>query len=150
METVEIQKAESIDAPRLSDISLSAKKHWNYPEEWLSAWSNELKVTPKYIAAHAVFKLIKQEEIIGFCSIKKDGPRYEVDHLWILPAYMGKGLGKRLLDTALDARCPRGAKIRVYADPNAQEFYEKQGFEKIDQFESYPKGRFLPVLEKTI
>lgn len=150
MESVEIQKAISLDASTLSSISVSAKKHWNYPEEWMKAWSSELKVTPKYIAANSVYKLLKGDEIIGFCSIKKDHNVYEVDHLWILPEYMGHGYGKQLLTTALNSRCPSGSRIRVYADPNSKEFYEKLGFTLTDYFESYPKGRKLPVLEKTI
>ena len=149
METIDIQKAISVDATKLTSISRTAKKHWNYPDEWLNAWAGQLKITPKYIAANAVFKLMSNEEIIGFCSIKKDGPLFEVDHLWILPEFMGKGLGTKLLHHSISNRCPKGAKLKVYSDPNSTEFYTKFGFEKVGEFESYPKGRFLPILEKT-
>ena len=36
--------------------------------------------------------------------------------------------------------------IIVESDPNAEAFYTSQGFETFDKIESFPKGRFLPVM----
>lgn len=148
MESVVIQKATSNDAENLTQISFTAKRFWKYPEDWIDSWKKQLTITPNYIASCTVFKLLIKNDVIGFCSIKRDGRHYEIDNLWILPEFMGNGYGKLLLETALKNRCPSGATIRVYSDPNAEGFYEKQGFKTVGQFESYPKGRFLPIMEK--
>ena len=61
---------------------------------------------------------------------------YEILHLWLLPEYIGKGYGKKLLRKV----------IILTADPNAESFYQKQGFRTYSRVESYPKGRFLPMM----
>ena len=134
------------DAERLSVISVAAKRYWDYPEAWIQKWMPELLISSAYIEQHQLMKAVYQEEIIGFCVVEKDEEKYEIAHLWVLPTCIGKGIGKRLLAISIDAFIPKESRIMVLADPNAEAFYQKQGFETTSQFESYPPGRFLPIM----
>ena len=86
--------------------------------------------------------------IIGFCSVKDQGQQYEVIHLWLLPEFIGKGFGHTLLKEALTAFILEPKPIWVLADPNAESFYKKQGFNTFKKVESFPKGRYLPLMKK--
>jgi GNAT superfamily N-acetyltransferase len=149
MKPIHFLPASPNDASVLTQISFTSKRHWGYPEAWIEQWRETLTVTPDYIRRHAVYKLEKEDRVIGFCSVEKHPDYLEIGHLWLLPGYIGRGFGRFLLDRTLQAVAAPGALIRVEADPNAEAFYRRQGFVQVAQTESYPPGRWLPVLEKT-
>ena len=144
-----IQPAEAKDAVALTQASVAAKAHWGYPQTWLELWRNELTITTDYIAQHKVFKATVGEEIIGFCALETYKDAFEIGHLYVIPEFMGQGIGKKLLHIAMEG-IPQGAIVRLVADPNAKPFYQRNGFVVVGQTESKPKGRYLPVMEKIV
>lgn len=147
MEKLEILPAQPEDAEELTEISMLAKSYWQYPDEWLNCWREELTITPAYIKQHRVFTIQSIYQIAGFCALEKYADYYQVGHLWLRVPFMMKGLGTQLLQSTLSVVSP-GTEVRVVADPNAESFYEKQGFTTYGQVESYPPGRFLPLMKK--
>jgi len=141
-----IKEAEIQDIPLLNAISIESKMYWGYPQEWMNNWRNALTITEPYLSKNPVYKLIGNE-IAGFCGIEKKIGYYEVSHLWLKPGYIGKGLGRFLLTATLHKVVEKGSEVRVEADPNAEKFYARQGFITFDKIESYPKGRFLPLMK---
>ena len=149
MEDLKTVPAHPTDAEELSEISLAAKSYWQYPDEWLTRWKEELTITPDYIQQHHICTLQSIYQIVGFCALEKHEDHYEIAHLWLRPAFMMKGLGKQLLHRTLAVVEP-GTEVRVLADPHAESFYQKQGFTTYDQLESSPSGRFLPLMKKVV
>ena len=145
---IEFRDAEVNDIDQLNIVSLAAKGHWGYPEEWLDKWKGDLKINETHVTEHSITIIEVNEEVVGFCCIGENKEVYELMHLWILPSFIGRGLGKLLLDEAVRKAVVKDKKIITEADPNAQGFYERQGFKKVGEIESYPKGRFLPVMER--
>ena len=145
--------ATSADHVTLTHVAFEAKRFWGYPEEWIEMWKSDLTVTPSYIVDHYVFKAMDSGggTITGFCAIEwlREKAVLEVAHLWIRPMHMKTDLGTSLLTFALKTLESLPAiKILVVSDPNARNFYEKQGFAAVGEFPSVPEGRVLPVLEK--
>lgn len=143
-----IRKAVPEDLPILNQISIESKRYWGYPEKWIQNWLNDLNIDEKDIQQQEVRVLQVADKLAGFCSIAEDVDAYEVMHLWVLPKYIGKGYGKLLLNESIASAVISNKKIRVEADPNAENFYKSQGFITIEKVESFPKGRFLPVMQK--
>jgi len=133
----------------LNKISVKSKQYWNYPEEWMKQWMNELTLNEEQFKKQNILVAEEYGLIIGFISIIEDEANYEILHMWILPAFIGKGYGKRLLNEAIDEFVKEDKPILVEADPNAEPFYFSQGFVTYDEIESYPEGRFLPLMRKT-
>ena len=46
---VEVLRARPRHAAVLTQITLAAKCHWNYPARWIQFWLPQLTVTPDYI-----------------------------------------------------------------------------------------------------
>ena len=143
-----IKKAQVTDIQILNNISIASKMHWNYPKEWLEKWTPDLILTEKDFLDQDIYKLEEAGSTIGFCSIKENNTNYEIMHLWIKPGYIGKGYGKQLLNEIIQKVVKKEKKIIVESDPNAEAFYASQGFVTFDKVESYPKGRFLPIMKK--
>jgi len=74
---------------------------------------------------------------------------WELDALYVDPAYIGTGVGRLLLEHASNSVLNLGGCIlRIQSDPNAEGFYLARGAERIGLRESGSiKDRYLPLLE---
>ncbi|WP_070138505.1 GNAT family N-acetyltransferase [Crocinitomix algicola] len=146
---MEILKAEITDDKILTKITKESKAYWGFPTETLLKWEHLLTISQKYIEENNVIKLVNNTEIIGYYSFFKiDKKTLKLDNLFILPSYIGIGLGKVLMNHFLDQTKKLGIeKITLEAEPNAEDFYKKFGFVTIGQLESSIKDRFLPIME---
>ena len=142
-----LRRAGPDDVEALNRISVQSKRHWGYPEEWMERWKEDLVVSEEDLKSHLTVLAEVQGQPAGFAMLGDQPDQYEILHLWLLPEFIGKGLGGQLLDHLLGL-CTDPKPIIVEADPNAQGFYERHGFETFDKVASYPEGRFLPVMRK--
>jgi GNAT superfamily N-acetyltransferase len=145
--TVVIRPAAEAECAVLTAIAHAAKRHWGYPEEWISLWGQDLTVTPAFVREHPVFVAAAGADVVGFYALGGDGDPQELEHLWVRPEGIGQGVGAALLRHALAEAVARGARaLRIAADPNAEVFYVKQGARRIGDVPSIPAGRRLPLL----
>lgn len=150
MNSTKVFKAQIEEIDILNRISFASKQHWGYPEEWMELWKEDLLLTERDFEVQQIYKLVLEKMIIGFCAIQELPEVYDVTNLWIEPTQIGKGFGKLLLSFCIEKVVRNDKPIIVEADPNAEAFYASQGFVTYGQKESLPKGRFLPVMKKTL
>ncbi|MGY0040997.1 GNAT family N-acetyltransferase [Pedobacter sp. NJ-S-72] len=82
---------------------------------------------------------------MGFMGIESD----KLEMLFIHPAAMGKGIGKNLLEHAIQAF--KVSKVDVNEDNRqAVGFYEKMGFKTISRSALDGMGKPFPILHITI
>src|SRR4051795_4658785 len=123
-----IVRATSEDAAILTQIAHAAKRHWGYPETWIAAWRDTLTMRPEFIAGNISYCAIEIERPVGFYVLtnEPDGPH--LDHLWILPSSMGRGIGRALFEhAAAEVKRLGFHSMKIEADPNAEEFYKRMG-----------------------
>jgi GNAT superfamily N-acetyltransferase len=146
---IHIRRAEPGDAGVLSRIAFAAKGHWGYPERWMEHWRDVLTITPEFISQNEVHAATVQGELAGFYALDGEGPRMELEHLWVLPERMGLGLGRALFEHALDRAAELGTEIlAIEADPNAEGFYRRMGATCVGEivYELDGRERVLPLL----
>ena len=147
---IEILRAVPNQAESLTQIAFAAKRHWSYPERWIQLWSPILTITPEFIEHHETYVAFLENESVGFCAISVEDDRASVEHMWVLPKFMGKGIGVSLFKHML-LRCKElGVQIlEIESDPNAQGFYEHLGAKKVGEVVGGMDGqpRILPLLE---
>ncbi|WP_181950429.1 GNAT family N-acetyltransferase [Shewanella woodyi] len=140
------------DSTELTSLILKAKAYWKYPEEWLDAWTLDLKISPCFIENNEVVILSINNESIGFYGLEchsTDKAAY-LDHLWVDPKYIGKGYGRMLFELACNKAAEIGHKtMELVADPNAEGFYSRLGAIKIDEVHGkvLDVKRVLPKME---
>jgi predicted N-acetyltransferase YhbS len=144
---MEIRRARARDARELSRIAYAAKAYWGYPEIWLRLWHHDLTLTPSFIAEHDVFCALRDGWIVGFYALSRDGPAFELEHLWVDPDDIGSGIGTRLFRDAVErVRAAGGTGLRIVSDPNAEGFYCRMGARRVGEAAATPAGRRLPIL----
>jgi len=145
-----IQRATPEQAGELTALTIVAKRHWNYPEKWIQIWLPLLTITPEYIRKNETWAAMQGDRCTAYYSLKQDGGFLWLDNLWVLPEFMGQGIGRELFQHALERSRVIGANsLRIESDPNAQSFYEKMGARKIGEQRGEVDGqpRVLPVME---
>ncbi|MBV8325862.1 GNAT family N-acetyltransferase [Chryseobacterium sp.] len=138
------EKATPKDCELLSETARIAKGHWGYSKELLEQWHDDLTVTPDNFKNHVIYKGFFENDFIGYFSLKDHGMYTELDGMWILPQYHGKGLGTDMILKAKEvARALHYKYIELFADPNADGFYEKCGAKKTGKIPTIIEDRFL-------
>jgi len=141
------------DANALTQISISAKRYWNYPERWMEIWTPQLTFAPEYFEKNDSWVAVDGNNQIGFYTLQDQNRIAWIENLWVLPAYIGRGLGRQLFIHAAERARQNGYKsLQLEADPNAMGFYEKMGMHKIGERQSEVDGqpRSLPIMEMTL
>lgn len=146
---IKIRNANPEEADTLTAISHAAKRYWGYPEHWIQHWSPDITITPEYLAHNEVYVVADEGMVAGFYALTVAADKVELDHLWIRPEHIGKGLGKDLFVHAMQRAAALGAStVEITADPNAEGFYRKMGAVRVGEVRSELDGepRILPQL----
>lgn len=154
--TPRVRAARPDECDALSRLAMRAKAHWGYDAATLAGWREELTITPATLADQAVrvAALDGDDRPIGFYVLQTDGDRAELAHLWVEPTFLRRGVGRRLLEHALDAAARGGARsVGVDSDPNAAAFYARLGARRTGATSAPVPGdprRTLPRLELAV
>lgn len=129
---MQITRAQAEHAAKLTEIALAAKRHWGYPERWIEAWRGALVIEPEFIATNETHVAMVEERAVGFYSLTRVGAKLRLEHLWVLPDAMRRGVGRALLEHASERGRSLGCEqMEIESDPNAAGFYERMGAQPV-------------------
>ena len=144
-----IRCARPDEAALLSALAFRAKAHWGYDDAFLAACRDDLTLSPHDIASAAVFLHEGDGAPAGFYRllVRADGVA-ELDDLFVEPAAIGSGVGRRLWQHATEhARAHGCTAIVLQSDPHAVGFYEAMGAHRTgDSPSTVTPGRMLPLM----
>ncbi len=138
------------EAEYLSELALRSKAHWGYSDAFIEACRAELSYSPSQIEDTPVDFVVAMADdaVAGFYVLKElMANEFELEALFVEPAWIGQGIGRALLEHAKSAVAQRGGKsIVIQGDPHAEGFYRSVGgvLTGYRLSESIP-GRKLPV-----
>lgn len=126
------------EAAVLSDIAIESKGHWGYSREQLEVWRKDLRILPSYIKANTIETIWQDELKVGFFAIKLN-PKPILDHLWLLPKAIGRGIGKLAFQRAVAIAEKTGVKaFTIISDPAAEGFLFSHGSSTHRRSPQYP------------
>ena len=149
-QSLRMRPAGGKDAPLLTALALRSKAHWGYTDEFIAACREELTYTKEQLEAPKIFGQIclSHELPVAFYVLEQTGVDVaELDALFVEPEFIGKGIGKILIEHAKKQAGKLGiVTIVIQGDPNAQPFYTAIGALPCGTRESgsFP-GRQLPL-----
>ena len=148
------RRAVPAEAATLSAIAFAAKRFWGYPDEWMAAWRLDLEVTAAYLEAEPVMVADLEGDAVGFVGLSTEPDGRYLEHLWLRPAFIGRGLGRALFGEGVRlAREAGETELRIKSDPNAEPFYLKMGAVRTGSEKYLLLGKFpreVPWLTYTI
>ena len=140
---ITFRQARPDEAERLTEIACRSKAHWGYTAEQIAAWRPAfLTVTPDYISAHSPVVAVYDEcGPVAFAALERGPQAAVLEHLWVLPEFIGRGIGSRLFRHI----SVRAREFTFTSDPQADGFYLKLGARVIGTVESEHQGRTLSL-----
>ena len=148
--TMRIVRAQAEDAEALTAIAFAAKRHWGYPERWIQSWRDVLTMRPDVIEGNPAWCALEEDRPIGFYVLTAESDGLHLDHLWVLPQAMGRGVARALFQHAAgQAKALGHSCFKIEADPNAEGFYRRMGAKRTGSNRTEVEGqlRELPLLQ---
>ena len=104
-------------------------------------------ITHEPIQKESVFKAVVESNPVAWYCLLNSTPTAILDDLWVLPAFMGLGIGRTLFEHAI-SQAGTAQAIELDADPNAVPFYQRMGCvvigETLTEWNRYvPRMRYL-------
>lgn len=150
LDMIHIRPVHPKEADILTQIALAAKRHWGYPERWIEIWTPQLTFTPEYFEKNESWAAVENGKPVAFYTLLEANDIASIENLWVLPEFMGRGIGRKLFLHAVEIASQRGYQLlQLEADPNAVGFYERMGMHQIGERHSEVDGqpRVLPIME---
>jgi GNAT superfamily N-acetyltransferase len=144
-----IRRARPAEAGLLSALALRSKAHWGYDAEFLAACRDDLTLTADDMTTSTVYVYDGVDAPLGFYRlVLRDDGVAELDALFVDPAAMGQGIGRRLWRHAVVTAADLGCSEMIWqSDPQAEGFYLAMGARRAGDSEStVMPGRMLPLM----
>jgi GNAT superfamily N-acetyltransferase len=100
-----IREATPADADDLTQLARRAKASWGYPEAWLREWRSQLSFSADYIGSNPVYVATSVHTLAGVIALE-DSAEPEIAHLWVAPENQGLGVGRQLVQRAVEVAAP--------------------------------------------
>ncbi|MEG1642335.1 MAG: GNAT family N-acetyltransferase [Synergistaceae bacterium] len=148
---VRIRPATPDEAEALSDIAWSSKGYWEYSSEMMEEFSDFLNVTVDFVETNPTYVVENEEteQILGFYSLEKlEDDTLWLRRLWVVPDYIGTGIGGEMYLHACELAETIGAEyLYAISDPGGAEFYTHMGAERLEdvKFKAGKLERLLPA-----
>ena len=131
---LQIIRASPVDSPTLKEIAILSKGYWGYSEQLMSKWAQSPIISPESITAACVYKAMVEGTTAGWYRLWDGAKTALLDDLWVLPDFIGQGIGRQLFQHSVNQARKNGAlAMELDADPNAAPFYEHMGCYKIGE-----------------
>jgi GNAT superfamily N-acetyltransferase len=128
-DTVVIRDAVPDDLPDVRRVFRQASLTNDDDRDALLAHPEVLELSDASIREGRTRVAVAGERIVGFSTVLASDDVVELDDLFVDPARMGQGVGRRLVaDVVATARDGGAGRVEVTANPQALEFYERVGF----------------------
>lgn len=136
------------ELPTLSALCLRSKAVWGYDKDFLEACRRELTIEPSEMLSSTIAVAEEDGRIVGIAQMKVAGDEADLLKLFVEPAILRAGVGKKLFNWAISEAARMGAaRMLIEADPDAAPFYRRMGANDcgLAPSGSMP-GRMLPRL----
>lgn len=150
-----IRKAELTDRDALTDLCMRSKQSNGYDDAFMAMCADELRVRDSWILDNDFWLAETGAGRPVGCirlSAASDGVTGELETCFVDPDWQGQKIGRALFEVLFQrARDLNLATIGLDADPFAEPFYARMGFQTIGRAPSGSiPGRTLPRMELTL
>ncbi len=144
------RRARPGEAEAITRLALRSKRHWGYDEAFMAALTPELTFTPAELERELdhVEVLDSAGGLVGVFRLRRRTELAFLMDLWIEPAAMGRGYGRRAFERAAAVARSWGAGVmELEADPHAEPFYVHLGAVRVGMSPvTVVPGRAVPLM----
>jgi GNAT superfamily N-acetyltransferase len=126
-----ILPAREESVPAINALITRSKGYWTWPVGYLEQALALLTIDVDYLRTHQSFEVLDaRSDLVSFVAIAVLDPSVVLDHLWVTPERIGRGIGRRACEYVIQfARDHQWSELSVLPDPPSERFYLRMGFE---------------------
>ena len=123
-----LRRARPSEATAVRELIARSMGHWDRPPAYLAEAVSLMSLSGEDIQRDEAWVLDDGAQIVGFVRVSAAGADAEIEELHLEPAWIGRGLGRRLFEWALAAAQTLGADRLIWStDRYALGFYLAMG-----------------------
>ena len=146
---MKFRNANRDEAEYLIEIFCDSKRHWGYDDELIKLRRDDMSINEEYFKNNKVVVFSVNDVEIDYLAIQLE--EKQLEDFFIRRKWIGKGYGREAFDYIKRILKENDINtLKFNTDPNAAGFYERMGAKRIGEYESIPKGRFIPLFEYTL
>ncbi len=141
-----IERAMKDDSEILTLLAIESEATWGFDAAFMDIFRRTYIISENFITGNLVYKMLKDDQLIGFFGIVKEDYMSKLEYFYIAPDYIGKGYGKKMW-LSMQEICGENHidQIELVTSPEAGDFYLACGAEYIETVESMViKDRMIP------
>jgi ribosomal protein S18 acetylase RimI-like enzyme len=124
----DLRRARADEAGAIRDLIARSMAHWPHSPEYLKQAIDLMSLSGEDLQRDEAWVVTRDGAMIGFYRISLDGDRAEIEELHLDPAFIGRGLGRRLFEHAVERARAVGATVLEWStDQYALGFYRAMG-----------------------
>ena len=106
-----IRRAREDEGAALSELCLRSKAVWGYDNAFMQACRRELILTNAAVRSPDIRVADHNGQPVGVVELRFNNEEAELEKLFVEPAMMKTGVGRQLLDWAIEAARAKGATV---------------------------------------
>lgn len=123
-----IRPGRAAELPQLRAIAIESKAYWPYGPDFIDRFAAVMLRREDYFQTHEVWVADDQRAAVGIYSLIHGDQLSLLDDLWLRPAHIGRGFGRRLFEHARrQAGLAGSSRMEWEAEPHARSFYARMG-----------------------
>lgn len=135
-QNIRIEKSKVSDIPAINAVIKASKSYWPYDPKYVEEALKLLCIDTQWLDNHLGYTIFC-DHVCGFMGVEIHEVQWHLEHLWINPSHIRRGLGRLAVNRLLQEADKAGIhKITLLPDPPAEDFYLKLGAEFTDK--KYP------------
>ena len=124
----EIRRARADEAGAIRDLITRSMAHWPHPPEYLEQAVELMSLSAEDVRRDEAWVVERDGTVVGFYRISREGEVAEIEELHLEPAFIGRGLGRRMFEHAVErARAIGASGLEWSTDEYALGFYRAVG-----------------------
>jgi GNAT superfamily N-acetyltransferase len=132
-----VRKAATGDLEKLNELAVRSEAYWGFDESHMRAFKRNCAVKENHLKTGYVFVIERDAEILGFYHLAGKESGFELEHFYVDPPHIGKGLG-RMLWRHLRSFCfhRKVREVTIVCSEFVKDFYFKMGAAYLGKVES--------------
>ena len=123
-----LRRAHLSEATTARELIVRSMAHWDRPPGYLDEARRLMSLSGEDIERDEAWVLADGTRIVGFLRVSLSGADAEIEELHLEPAWIGRGLGRRLFEHAVQrAQALRAHRLVWSSDGHALGFYLAMG-----------------------
>ena len=123
-----IEKMNISEIEEVNRLIVRSRSLWDYEKEYFQESISLIHINQEWLVRNIGFTIKNDSKILGFIGLQEKSGEHWLEHLWIDPQSINRGLGREAIEFVVGLlKIQKIPRIFIFPEPLAESFYLKVG-----------------------